>query len=273
MDIHNKESIKDKIRKLLNLSNDSGAAEGEIENALRFAATLMDRYNLKQEDLASTSIDFKPVTEDQLDIMEVPTGSERMQGWEGMVAVYVAKLVGNGVGCCWGRKMPLKHFGTDILVRDPKTNEICYRHYVKFFGPRDSIELASCIYHELIHVISAMARLKFSGCYRGSGRSYCEGFVSGLNSQLAELRLPSAASNVVHKTNTLMALTPAQQTALAAHNAAAAKTSREWYEKKTGYKLRNGGSVSGKFHSDAFYSGRADGQKYQANATPRKRLN
>jgi len=43
--------IKEKIRKLLNLAEDDGAMEGEINNALNFARRLMLQHNISEEDI------------------------------------------------------------------------------------------------------------------------------------------------------------------------------------------------------------------------------
>ena len=41
-----KSNIIEKVRKLMNLCNDSSATQGEIENALMFAQRLMIKHNI-----------------------------------------------------------------------------------------------------------------------------------------------------------------------------------------------------------------------------------
>jgi hypothetical protein len=46
-----KETILEKVRKLLALANDAGASEGEIENALMFAQKLMMKHSIEQSEV------------------------------------------------------------------------------------------------------------------------------------------------------------------------------------------------------------------------------
>lgn len=60
--MENKSKVLDKIRKLLTLAADPNASEGEIENALKFAQTLMMKHEIEQGDV-EMSIDDIAVEE------------------------------------------------------------------------------------------------------------------------------------------------------------------------------------------------------------------
>lgn len=62
------EATKAKVRKLLKLARDEGAMEGEVENAMRFARQLMDKYNLTE---ACVAIDEDPEGEKTMENMTV----------------------------------------------------------------------------------------------------------------------------------------------------------------------------------------------------------
>lgn len=51
--IQEHQDVAEKIRKLLALARNSGASEGEASNAMQFAAALMVKYNISEEDLGS----------------------------------------------------------------------------------------------------------------------------------------------------------------------------------------------------------------------------
>jgi len=58
------DNVKDTIRKLLNLAENDGAADGEIDNALRFARRLMHQHHLSEEDIDRSDPDSKAARED-----------------------------------------------------------------------------------------------------------------------------------------------------------------------------------------------------------------
>lgn len=55
---NDKENILEKVRKLFALANDSGASEGEIENALKMAQRLMMKHNIDQGEIVISPLDI-----------------------------------------------------------------------------------------------------------------------------------------------------------------------------------------------------------------------
>ena len=86
------EKIKDDIRCMLNLAADDAAAEGEIENALRFAKRLMDRHNLSEDDLdADPEIALE---EAEFARQRVNGDSSKLATWEKMLAAHICNVIG-----------------------------------------------------------------------------------------------------------------------------------------------------------------------------------
>lgn len=82
--------IKSRVRKLLNLANDQSAAEGEIENALRYARALMDQHHLDEADLD------EEVREERMAQMIATCGGSKMSAWESALAHAIVKVIGFG---------------------------------------------------------------------------------------------------------------------------------------------------------------------------------
>lgn len=63
-----REKALEKIRKMYALANDAGASEGEIENALKFAQSLMAKFNIEEGevDLSPDDIDIEVQDNDRL---------------------------------------------------------------------------------------------------------------------------------------------------------------------------------------------------------------
>lgn len=90
------EKILSRIRKMLNLANDEGAAEGERDNALRMANNLMTKYQI---DMAMVDKHLR----DSLD----PRGHYQQEGWNTLWAKYVRMHIARLFFCKYytGRKI------------------------------------------------------------------------------------------------------------------------------------------------------------------------
>jgi hypothetical protein len=263
------EKAKDTIRKLLNLAANDAAAEGEIANAVAFASRLMAEHSFSQADIdqGDTAADIMA----ELDAAELGSaqsfcGSSKQSSWEGWAANFVCDLIG-GLKCHWKRADYPRTAAGIMIGREPRVA-------IKFYGLAEDAALAAEVYQELRETIAAMAKLRWGGVYRGEGRSYCEGFVSALNAKLrtqkaketAELSKMLAAPQATQG-GALVVLARGQAEIVAKKRELAEKYQRE----KIG-KLSAGRRASGRHYGGAYQSGQADGARYEATATRRRKL-
>lgn len=145
----NLESIKDKIRKLLNVAGNHAATPGEVENAIRAARNLMLKHHIDEEDCKGNS-------RDQIVDVYVETNGARMSIWENILGALVGQFVGGVVVSRYGPRKAM------------------------FSGYAADVQLAADIYAMLLSDIAKNAKLLFGGYARGPGLSYCLGFIAGL---------------------------------------------------------------------------------------------
>lgn len=147
--------VVERIRKMRNTANNAASTEGEIENALRMASTMMLKYQLSEEDIREEVDD----TGSAYGSMRLTVTGNKATSWEKSLASYVCNLCGD---VFW-------YFDTRKL----------WTEFI-FYGPIDSVESAVALFKELMLEIAVMAKLKYGGFAKGSGASYAEGFVTGL---------------------------------------------------------------------------------------------
>lgn len=81
--------IKERIRKLLNLAADDGAAEGEIDNALRAARRLMLQHQIGEDDVAAAPEQLK--TPEQI-AADTSYGTAKSWGAPGRAPAWIGQL-------------------------------------------------------------------------------------------------------------------------------------------------------------------------------------
>lgn len=244
----NIEQIKSDIRAMLNLAKNDAAAEGEIENAMKFARRYMVMYNLTEEDVAvdPNHIDLSFI--DELEIVEVECDipDRQLATWESSLATVVSKTIGSV-------QVFLKHvavknkYGGFVYTANGKAKQ---ETVPTFVGPMEEALLARELYESLCAKIAAMAFLKYGTVARGAGRSYGDGFVAGLYNQIKTV---DAQLAVEHKSNALVV----QSNIVATKKLEKAD---EYINKYVG-KLRNGTQSKVNHYSGAYYDGVNDGKK------------
>ena len=264
---------KDRIRKLLNLAHDDSAAEGEIDNALRFARKLMLMHNLTEDDVAQVeagaTIDPHEVAA-KADFTRhfMYTDSGRAPRWYGYVAQTICELVGTVGIYGAGRMAKRTDHGTLDYGDDGKVQEVVT---FAFFGPIVDVVEAKAMTQEWIEVITAMARLKYGGATQGSGRSYCIGFAKGLAEKVAEikrgeqrqLRAPEAS-----RSTDLMVLS----NQLAIHDAMKER-GLQYLKQEHDITLRKRKHRSRNMDHNAMNAGKADGRRADLSRNRQSRLN
>ncbi len=250
--------VKDKIRKLLNLANDAGAFDGEIDNALRFARRLMLQHNISENELNATKDPHEIAAETEYKRAQAYSEGVSLATWESQLAHAVARLIGSIGWYKSGAQDKRTEAGT--IAFNPRTGKPTTATPVIFYGPACDVADAAEMFCEWQHVIHSMARLKFGGALRGDGAAYAQGFASALLSKVdamaAQERQQIAQGTT---TSTGGALVVRQGLALVAAKKAAAG---EWLKREKGINLttraRSGGADT---RSGAYGAGRADGSR------------
>lgn len=175
------EKVKDRIRKLLNLASNDAAADGEIDNALRFAQKLMADHHLSEDDIGPDG----ECPEFDASIAEMKRQGvgvgRKVSFWERKLCNFVERFVG-GVRVYLDQQLVYSRTHLGFVRLDNAKPMLGQTYY--WYGPEEDVQLAAQLFDELRATIIAMARLKWGSVFRGDGASYAEGFVVGLWSKL-----------------------------------------------------------------------------------------
>lgn len=262
------DKAKDTIRKLLNLANDDSAAEGEIDNALRFARRLMLHHDLTEADVTAPRDPHEIAADEDYAQGATWTEGAKLSGWEGSLMNVISSLVGT-VGSYYssGPQAARTDHGTilyDEKGRPKKATKLT------FYGPAADVRDAIALFDEWKTTIAAMARMKFGGVFRGPGRSYCEGFVVGMRKNVAQIEAEERALIAGPEAQTETALVLVRNlTIIQAKREKADEFLREECGINLGSARRSGG---GTYHADAFGAGKRDGSRASVTRTQTKRL-
>ena len=266
------QAIKDRIRALLNLARDDAAAEGEINNALKFARRLMMRHNLSEDDLSRDP-------HEQAADMEYRDGRAYSEGkslsaWECILAWAVAGLVGS---VKWyherGPREVRLNDGIRVLFgKDGKPREATP---VVFYGPGDDVSDACNLFDEWREVIAAMARLRWGTALRKEGRDYAMGFTRALYQKVMEI---TKSERLISTNQQAVALLGEGCTAMMIHRKldlqqAQQQKAEQWLRNERGIRLgRSGGARSGARNGNAYAAGQSDGKASKFTRVRTKRL-
>ena len=254
--------IKERIRRLLNLANDNDA-QGEIENALRFARRLMLRAGLTEDDFKERSVHEIAADLEYGDRQTTTTGA-KMSQWESWLSTAIAQLVGSVGVYCKGKGVIRDENGLvklDAKGRPKKGVQVI------FYGPVVDAAEAVELFNEWALVIAAMGRARFGGVFRGEGRSYCEGFASALHEKLRKiLKIEQTTAQLGESDSTALSVIRGNALMIAK------KTQGKRWLQTQGVQLRSRGGGGGEHHSGAFDSGRADGSRADFSRSKVKRI-
>ena len=153
------ETAKQRVRDLLALAHDQGAQKGEIDNAIRLARRLMERHGITEDDV--------PKDESQFIRESILTGSRRRCAWHEGLLHFIKRLTGS----------------IDFYLEKRFDKKVCY----VLFGPADDVKDAADLFRTWLGLVEDMGKRTHGGAYRGGGRDYCIGFVTGLHTQLDEI--------------------------------------------------------------------------------------
>lgn len=250
----NIERIKDTIRKLLDLSRDNGAYEGEINSAIKFARKLLNEHHLTEADLGQTAQSSEDeIRNAECDIFSVNTIGGKSYGWEGSLATFVCKFVG-GVKVYQEKGQIRRNNGMVKMGANGKPENCTI---FKFYGLVDDARFAQETYGHLSSLISSMALLRWGSVFKGPGRNYSEGFVEGLNEQ-------------IKKADNEQAVSDSRALVIRRDAIVKAKENRAeiWIKKEKGMKLGKGGKRQtsyASFNNEARNNGINDGRNTEIN--------
>lgn len=231
------DKIKQKLIKLIRLSEDDTVKDGEISNALAKAQQLMARHNLTRDDIDDAEPD--PFAKVQFDRTRAFFYGIKRTAWECFLCDFVCSFVGT-----------VKSY--TMTAKDLSGKR---RAAVVYYGPSDDAESAADLFSELSTAISMMAITRYGGFSKKSGAVYAEGFVDGLAIKLeAEKKLLRESSD--HQTAALMVVSDERALALR-------ERSELWLSKECGVELSRGSGLGGGSGCrDAYMSGQRDGRNY-----------
>lgn len=236
------EKIKQKLIKLIRLSEDDTVKDGEISNALAKAQQIMAQHNLTREDIDSAAAD--PYEKVKMDRTRAFFYGVKRTAWESHLGIFICDF----------------HGTVKVYTINESDLSGKRRACLMFYGPADEAECAADLFAELSTAIAMMATTRYGGFARKDGATYAEGFVTGLAEKLTAekilLRNPED-----EKTAALMVVS--DERSLAIRNKADL-----WLAKDCGINLGRGSGTRG-----AFNQGRTDGSNYSVSRrTPTRKL-
>lgn len=236
------EKIKTRLAKLLRLSEDGAASEGEIENALNAAAQIMAKHQLTRDDIDHSEDSSDPYAKMRMNRKPCLCKSSKATTWELILASFVKKLIGS---------VDLYKHRVKVLA---VANGSPWATGLFFYGPEDDVEESCELFEELQDTISVMAIAKWGGFYQGDGAAYAEGFATGLIEKL--IKETQKLKNQDEQTNALILKSESSSLAVINH-------ARNWLESTYGVKItrrkENRGSNGSSF---ARQDGRNDAKNY-----------
>lgn len=261
------DKIKDKIRKLLNLGNDSSAMGGEIDNALRFARRLMLQHHVTEDDLEDTKDPHEVAADVEYDKVMMYTMGANLSQWESSLTWAIVGLVGT-VQHYKGYRTTRRNDAGLLEYDDSGKRKLGTQ--INFYGPAEDCQDAKELFTEWSHIIAATARMKYGGVFKGAGRNYAEGFAGALYSKVQDIKKEEKALTndagsyalMVVNANEIMNLKKMKGT--------------EWLNKELNIKLtkRSGSRRSGAhYDGDARRDGQRDGQRADFSHSSKKKLN
>lgn len=145
-----KEKALDKIRKLLTLAEDPAASEGEIENALKAAQTLMAKYELEADE-----IDLSP--EDLIEDKEFDFVSKQgeLKNWTWDLFHIICKS--QNCELLVSKRIVLDEKNKIIWIK----NKIKYQDYFRIFGTKTEVSLSKEIYLKTVIIIRNIANKRY----------------------------------------------------------------------------------------------------------------
>lgn len=260
------EKIVERIKKLLAMTGEAGATDGEIENAVGRAKAMMNEYHLTEADLShEPADDYSKIKPEDFTRCPSYVGTA-IFAWEQRLAYTVSEFV----GCPAYIDNNIQVVRKNGIAQFDDRNKLRHGKSIVFYGVPEDARIAADLYDEMRLTIATMAAARYGKVYRGEGASYSEGFVSGLNSNLKKASLIEYKAAEGSSTSLVLI---ARRDDLVQFKKDAAKG---WLANSEGVKLRgsgrgNPGSRWGN-SDEARAQGRADGKNTNMSASRSKKI-
>ena len=163
------EKIVERIKKLLRLAGDDGAAEGEIENAMRFAKKLMAEHNLEEHAIVLEE-DVDDVAARIVDQM-IYSVANAVPRWKRDLAQIAAKVCGCRI-----------YWNTQFDIGAASGGRKC----IHLYGMEEDCAVATALFRELCVTLQTLARVRCGKGWTASHGSYAIGVISKLQSRAWE---------------------------------------------------------------------------------------
>lgn len=287
--MNNLDDIKRKLRGILAKAEEgSGTTDAEAQAALDFARRLMLRHQLTDADLGQdrkrTPSEIAADTE--YGTVDAFTTGGKLSKWEWGVACAINGLIGTTQTYRTG---PAERRSESGNLEFDATGQTKKAVKLVFYGPAEDCRDARVLFDEWVVLIAALARMKFGGALRGSGRSYAEGFAAALLDKVHQMRKREralleaggnakismadaalVAANEVEDGSDCTALVVAAGTEIML---AKKEQGSAWLTKEKGIELRKSSGGSGGEHDhSAFAAGEHDGQSADFSRTSTKKI-
>lgn len=247
------DNVRKTVADLLRLAENDAASQGEVDNAVKFARRLMEQHHLTEDDCRQA--DPNAPRELVMGKTEVYGYNVRMIWWERNLAGWVRDVIGS---------IEAMQALSPRAIRNDAGIYLADKCPITFYGPVEEVTLARDIYRQMYNVITAMAKLRFGVIVRGAGRSYAEGFVSGMFKAFEESRRQDKLS--APQTNAL--IVRSEGLAIAKRNQVKAWMDTLNLNIVKGKKSRVPHTVDG----DAYRDGKADGERANVNVTRKAKV-
>lgn len=253
------ETIKARIRKLMAIAGDGVAPEGEIDNAMRLAAKLLDAHHLSQDDMAETPGDVDP----ELGQAFATSQATRFSTWEGILSHAISTLFGCVQTYSSNDTAPIRVNGI-IQMKGDQARRGCR---ICFYGPAAESREAAELFEEWSRAIAAMGVARWGGCFRGEGAMYCYGFARALFAKANQINKERATVKAKAIGESTTAITLLNRYEILRTRG------KDWLKKEKGIHLVSAGRGSGysSGSSEAYEEGEAHGNAAEFGRSNRGR--
>lgn len=145
--MNEKEKALERIRKMLTLAEDPAASEGEVENALKMAQSLMAKYDIEYSD-----VDLSPEDITMIEQEYNPKNNERKYWLWDLLCV-----IGSSYNCEVLKSRRIVNIEGAVFPQ-----KTWYRQeYFKIFGTKEDVKLIKEIFSRVVPIIRNLAVKRF----------------------------------------------------------------------------------------------------------------
>lgn len=246
------DQVKQRLRKLFAVADNDAASQGEIDNAMAIASSIMRANAITREDIEENDGEIRT---DKVNYGRrfVYSRFTSLTAWENCLAFFVTEFV---PGCGWYRttgKYRKDAFGKRTGGKAT---------LITFYGPDEDVQLCLEVWHEVVLFVTSAAQLRYGNALaRGEAAAYAEGFGRGLYAankrDLEKLEDQSKSdSNALIVVNRTLAIK---------------EGGVDWLKEEHEIELQTGGKITSQRRKNrsAYAQGKQDGAGYKPGSKKR----